>query len=354
MSTFWQLLKLHWIKVIVGFFLTAAGLWLAFKDVNLPQVWSIIRNVRIPWLLVFGFLTLFQLFIRGVRWHYLAAHNKKMPSYSLYKICAIGFALNSILPLRIGEFARAVILKKKHNLTFSFGFSTIVVERVYDLLAVLILFTPLLLRLEIPPDFRLSFEGYEISGQIIEALVRNVAYMTTFVFLVILAFQFSFFQELGLKVIEFSSKILPARFFQKIKSMYLQLIHGFQSLKNARAVIMTLLLSFAVWLLVGLSFYAASRSIPEITLNYHQALFTSLMICFGVMIPSAPGYWGLFELAGMFALVLLNFDEGLALSFTLVVHVVQMFFIVSFGLFYLAQTGISLSDILEDVDADKV
>lgn len=354
MPNFFQLVQKHWLKVLIGLLLTVAGLWLAFRDVNLQQIFDIVRQVKIPWLAVFGFLTLFQIFVRGLRWHYLSCHHKKMPVYSLYKISTIGFALNSILPLRIGEFARAVLLKKKHDVSFSFGFSTIVVERVYDFLVILILFTPLLLRLEIPPDFEMHFENYVISAQLIQTLVRNVAYMTSLGLVVLVAFQFSLFQNMGLYILDIVGKVLPRVFYQKLRTMYLHLVHGFQSFKNAKNVLITLLLSFLVWLIIGLSFYTASLAIPQISLNYIQSLFTSLMICFGIMIPSAPGYWGLFELAGKFALVLLGFNEDIALSYTLVVHFVQMLFIVFFGLFYLSRTGLSLHDIISDDDIEQI
>ena len=75
---------------------------------------------------------------------------KKVPVTGLFSPLMVGYMAN-ILPARAGEFIRAYLLGKKHGIPFSGAFASIVVERLFDIVAVLLLFQLLL------------FQGFQVS-----------------------------------------------------------------------------------------------------------------------------------------------------------------------------------------------
>ena len=85
----------------------------------------------------------------------------------------------------------------------------------------------------------------------------------------------------------------------------------------------------------------------------HAYAFT-VLICFAVMIPSGPAYFGMFELGGKFALLLLvTDDQSLALGFTLAVHFLQIIPITITGLFFAFKDHISVKQLQEQQQASE-
>ena len=345
MNEFLKKIRQNILQIFIGIFFTVVGLWFAFKDVEIKEIVNNLKNINFFYLFLFAISTILSLYIRGIRWHYLARHHKKISSYESYKICSIGFALNSLLPLRAGEIARAVYARKNLNLSFSFAISMIIVERIYDFLIILSLFVPLFYNLNIDPSFKLSFKSYTLNKAILEMLIKKVSIIAALGVIFLILIQFPFFQKLGFVSIRLIKGIFSYKIYKKILHSYLHLIKGFHSFKKLSTVMINIVLSFLVWFFIGISFYFMALGM-NINLSIKGSFIVMLMICFGVMIPSSPGYWGLYELAGKFAMLLLGYKPDISLAYTLMVHFWQTLVIVGLGLFYLFESGLSLSQVL--------
>ena len=123
--------------------------------------------------------------------------------------------------------------------------------------------------------------------------------------------------------------------------------HGFHSLKSPGSLAMIFFYSLIIWALVGFSLQVMSWGFEDLSLNFYHGMAIMIIICIAIMIPAAPGYWGLYECGGIFALIALGIaakeeDQASAAGFTLMIHTLQIIPIVLVGLFYLWKENISL------------
>ncbi|MGD8369796.1 MAG: lysylphosphatidylglycerol synthase domain-containing protein, partial [Desulfobacterales bacterium] len=81
---------------------------------------------------------------------------------------------------------------------------------------------------------------------------------------------------------------------------------------------------------------------PGIGLSVFELTAVMVIVCFFIALPSVPGFWGLWEAGGVFALALFGVPSKEAAGFTLVNHVVQMFPVILVGLVSAMVTGVNI------------
>ncbi len=121
---------------------------------------------------------------------------------------------------------------------------------------------------------------------------------------------------------------------------------------------MCLVLSFLVWGMHALSYYILSLGSPGIDLTFMEMSAHMVILMFIIALPSVPGFWGLWEAGGIFALSLFGIATKDAAGFTLVNHAIQMFPIIIMG--FLSAMIISVNILklsrnskkIEDVDSN--
>jgi hypothetical protein len=106
-------------------------------------------------------------------------------------------------------------------------------------------------------------------------------------------------------------------------------------------------LSLAIWLLTACSFYILSLGFPGIDLTLVQMTAVMVVICFCIALPSVPGWWGLWEAGGIFALSLMGIPPGPAAGFTLVNHAAQVFPVILIGLGSALISGVGVGRIVK-------
>lgn len=114
-------------------------LWWFLRGVSLDELAAEIGRVRLPYVFGAVVLSLSGFLFRTLRWRYLLAPLAWARMRSLAAAVFVGWAVSAILPGRVGEVARAVLLREKEGIRASAAVGTIVIERLLDLLAVLIL-----------------------------------------------------------------------------------------------------------------------------------------------------------------------------------------------------------------------
>ena len=74
---------------------------------------------------------------RTWRWHYLLRSIKNVPLRGLFPVVVIGYMGNNVYPFRAGEVIRAYVLKRNEDISISASLATIIVERIFDGLVML-------------------------------------------------------------------------------------------------------------------------------------------------------------------------------------------------------------------------
>src|SRR5438874_9130373 len=127
------------IRTAIVIAVAAALVVLFLRNVPLRDVASAIVHARVSWLGISLLTAILSLVIRALRWQYLLEPLGHASFANAFRATAVGFAASSILPARAGEVIRPYFLARHENMTATGAFATIILERVLDVLTVLVL-----------------------------------------------------------------------------------------------------------------------------------------------------------------------------------------------------------------------
>jgi len=332
--------KKNKIRLAAGILISAFCIYLAFRSVDIHQMWQAFKTANYWYLAPACTILFFSHFLRAYRWRYFLDPVRRLDTGSLFSSLIIGYAANSFMPAHLGEFLRAYVLSKKRHIAMSSVFATIVVERIVDMFSLLAL---LLFALFIYP-----FPAWVIkSGYFMFA-----GSLGLLVFLIFLKKATS----PTLKFIGFILKPLPKTFEQKIETSLEQFLEGILPLKRWHDYITTGLLSVTIWACYGLVFHFALQAFNFVD-TYHLKWSVSLIILvittIAIVVPSSPGYIGTYHYLCQISLALFGVPSGPALSFATVVHGVSIFPVFAMGLFFAHYEGMAILKISGQVSEIK-
>lgn len=349
-------MKKKYTQFIIGIILSAIFLYISFRNVELKRVWETIRSINYWWAIPFLIINIISMYIRAMRWQILLEPAVKMSSREVFSPLMICFALNSILPFRAGEFARAYVIQKKKKVPFSSAFGTVVVERIYDMLTIIFLFALLLLFIDFDPSlelpYKFSFFGlkakeFVLNSKLLISISRKISLLFLFALLVIVFFIIKRTRLFLMKLIRAMLWFLPEKPKEFLDNIIDKFALGFDSLKSPKKIFLTIFYSLLIWLSVGWAVQFMSYGFKELSISFLQANAIVIIICIAVALPSVPGYWGIYEVGCLFAILVLGITENrnYALSFSLIIHFGQVMVSVVFGMYFFFKEGLTFREV---------
>lgn len=128
-----------WVKITVSAILGILFLWLAFRNVKLEELLQYFDIIQYGWILPFTIVVLTAHYFRAERWNLLIQERDSNPHrMTLFSGVMIGYLLNLVFP-RLGEVTRPVYVARRENLSSSNLIGTIVLERVIDMITLILL-----------------------------------------------------------------------------------------------------------------------------------------------------------------------------------------------------------------------
>ena len=127
------------LRPVLSAIVVAALFWWFFRGVGFDDLIAEIRRARAPYVAGAVAVSMSGFLFRIARWRYLLAPVIWTRVRSLAEAVFVGWAVTAILPGRVGEVARAVLLRQREPVRASAALGTIVLERLLDVLALLIL-----------------------------------------------------------------------------------------------------------------------------------------------------------------------------------------------------------------------
>ena len=319
-----------------GLVLSGLFLFFAFKKVDISALAQVLKTVQYIYLIPVLILTVFSLWVRALRWRFLLRPIKSISMKSMFSATSIGFMANNIFPARLGEIIRAYVIDRREHVGKSASFATIVVERVFDGMTVLFFLFIVLL-----------FLRFEIPGWI-RSIMFGALFIYLFALFVLIVLKIR--TEKTLKVIQWIISALPERLNHRIEGIFHSFVRGLDILHDTRNIIISVVLSLLVWFPHALLIYIQLVAF-DIHLSFFAAMFIMVIICFGVMIPSAPGYVGTIQFLSVAGLALFQVPREDALSFSLLYHATQYIPVTGIGLAYFFLEGFSFSQIRKNTQA---
>ncbi len=344
-----------YIQIVVGIAISLAAIafpfivgWVKFAD-----LWAAVVATN-WWIAAVATVVIVASFYwRVFRWRILLAPVKDIPSHRLFGPMMVGFGFNNILPMRAGEFARPLALMKQEKVSYAAAFSTQIVERLTDMIVLLALLVAMPLYITLDPSISMEFDvgGTKVALSVawIDSMLPKFSVFALVLLCGIGSFLVPPVKKLYIRAVRAVPFFAPAM-QEKIVAVIESFTKGFDSLKSPRAVAMVSLHSVIVWLALAFGFQVFSWGFPGASMTFQQAVAFLLVTSIAVSLPSSPGFWGVYEFGGMFALVLMgvvtNDAAGMsaAFAFTLVVHFLQWAPTTVFGLMAAAKLSISAGD----------
>jgi hypothetical protein len=314
----------------LGVAISAVFLYMALQGLDLEQVWFYIRTGNYWWLIPSVAIYFFGVWARTWRWHYMLRPIKSIPLGELFPVVCIGYMGNNIYPARIGELLRAYVLKRKEEVAIGASLATILVERIFDGVTMLLfVFVGLPLVPSIPGDWRRF------------VIVFSLLFFGALAVFFFLAASPRYARLVYNWVID---HLLPGRIREPVRGFADRFMDGLSSLRSGRDVAMIFVTSLVVWLAETGKYWFVMHAFD------FEVSFFVLMLMNGVVnlfttIPSAPGYVGTFDEPGIEVLKAFGVNENIAGAYTLVLHAALWLPITLLGAYYMWRESLTWSDL---------
>jgi glycosyltransferase 2 family protein len=151
-------------QTVVGLLVTAGIIWLGLSRINLPHTLAAFTVVRVGYVFAGGALVVVVIAILAVRWHVLLPRNPDVPIRFVFCYLMIGYMVNAIVPLRLGDLVRAYLLGRRHGIAVSTTLSTVVVERFFDVIAIVVIGLLVSTVLDLPPLVEIGLRTFAVVG----------------------------------------------------------------------------------------------------------------------------------------------------------------------------------------------
>lgn len=275
-------------------------------------------------------------FLRAIRWKLLLAPVKENVSLSnTFWSTAVGSMVNTVIPIRLGEFVRAYILGEKEETGFAPGFSSIVVERTLDMIGLLSIGIVTML---------LVSATTELSSLVVNIFALVAVFIAVVLSVIIIGIKK---EDLIVRLLTKTTSKIPLvkKYATRIADFASSLIEGLQGLsQNPKMFIVNMSTTWILWLI-----YTSATYFTFIAFNYSlsfvAAILGGTLMSLSHILPATPGYVGSYEAFWTLIFLTLGVPESLLLATAVISHLVGLLPIIILGCISVVWLGVSFEEI---------
>jgi hypothetical protein len=316
-------------QVLLGLIISAVFIWLALRGLKLNEVVDGLRSANYIWLLPGIAVYFLAVIIRTWRWHYLLKPLKPISVRHLFPTVVIGYMGNNVYPARAGELLRAYVLKRNEQVSVSSSLATVIVERIFDGLVMLLFVFVALPTVPFLPDVVRSI-----------VIFGSLIFFSALIVFLFLAARPALAARIYNPLID---HLLPHRLREKVRGFIDRFMHGLAALRDFEHIVMIFFTSILIWLLETVKYWFVMHAF-----SFEVSFFT-LMLMNGIVnlattLPAAPGYVGTFDAPGIAILSAAGVNPEVATAYTLVLHAALWLPITLLGFYFMAHQSLRWSD----------
>jgi uncharacterized protein (TIRG00374 family) len=323
----------RWRLGLLGAAVSLLAIYFFLSQIDFSAFITALANANYIYIIPAFLLLLLGLFTRAVRWSILLGG--ALPLKRAFSILNVSYLVNGVLPLRIGELARVYLATRiQPPVPMLKTASTIIVERLLDLLAVLILLGIVLAAGPLPDNLR-----------------RTAAVLLPLVFLGFLALVFLSSQRgLAHRLLTLTLGRLRPSASKKLAVWLDHFLDGLQPLTQPRALFLALSWTAISWVLSVAAGYVFMLSFFPQASWIASCLFVAAAT-FAIAVPAVPGNLGPYELSIVLALGAVGYGDprDTASAFAFAVHGLNLGLYALMGIIGFLQEGISLGQLSQSV-----
>jgi glycosyltransferase 2 family protein len=313
-----------WLGVVVSIIFLA----LALRRLDLEGFWTTVRQANYWWLIP-GIAVYFgAVWARTWRWHYMLRHIRRIPLLRLFPVVVIGYMGNNVYPARAGELLRSYVLKRKEGVPVGVSLATVVLERLFDGLVMLLFVFVTLPFAPLPPAYTSLIT------------VFSVVFMLALLLFLALAARPERMSRAYAWLVD---RLLPVRWRPRVHGLFDPFIVGLQSLRSPRDLALIFLSSALIWLAETTKYWFVMHAFP-FHVGFPVLMLMTAVVNLFTTLPSTPGYVGTFDLPGISILTAYNVPHNIAAGYTLVLHVALWLPITALGVVFMLLDHVGWGD----------
>lgn len=313
-------------RLLLGFAISAAFLLWALRQISsFETVGTVLSQANYVYAIPAVAVYFVGVWFRAVRWQVLLGPLRPLSAARLFPVVVVGYMANNVLPARLGELVRAYILGEREGVSKSAVLATIVVERTFDGLTMIIF---------------MLIAGLTVA---LDDTLRGIMYSSAAVFVVALAafVVVAASPARAVALITLLLRPLPDKVRRIVADVVAKFVDGLSVLGSIRNVLLVLATSIAAWSAEAAMYWLLGLGFA-LPVGPQAYLLTTAVANIGGMLPSSPGYVGTFEWFSMTALSVFGLGSDQALSYILALHAFLLAPVTLLGLAFLWRLGLSL------------
>jgi uncharacterized protein (TIRG00374 family) len=305
-------------QLAIGVLISLAALVLVATRIDLGDARAAFRDADYRWIVPAAACSFASVVFRAARWRALL-FPAAIRLGRVFGILAIGQSVTALLPFRLGDVARIYLLGDLEGRSKAWALSTIVLERVLDIITLVVI---MLLLLPFVP-----FPAWVLTAAGVGAAIVAAALA------VMCAAWFG--RERLTAVAPALLRLSPERWAGRLRALAVSAVDGLAVLGNPPALLRAAAWSAMAWLATGVTLWMtlAAFGIPQ---SFSTAMFVLVVSAIAIAVPLAPGAVGVYHAAVIEALVLVtDTSPGTAASYAVTTHVLLFLPPIVCGLGYL-------------------
>jgi uncharacterized protein (TIRG00374 family) len=330
------------VSLVLMVILLAVFLW----NVDFPEVGRSLASADLQMLVAASLVAILAYWMRALRWQFILLPVGRVRHSSVVLTTAVGYAALSLLPARMGDLIRPLLLARREKIPASASLASILTERVFDLWSVVLFFLVFIVWPPAMPDLdeqaRHSLDVLSLSGYLVGAGLL----FGTLVLLGLFRYQERFVELLTRPV-----AWIKASWRQPAANFLNHFLDGLRVLERPRDLLITTAASIIMWYVICWQVRFTLLAF-DIDLPLRAAYLIVTMAVMGLAVPT-PGGVGGFHKATQVGMTLffgigLNQATGIAIAY----HAICFLPITIIGLLCLPLLGVNLRDVEEAIPED--
>ena len=329
--------------VWLGLIISAIFLWLAFRKVDFALVWEQVKTANLAYVALGIAAYFFALFLRTWRWKVLLRPMKPVSLLRLFPILSAGYMANNIYPARAGDLLRTVLLRKKEDVPISASLATIIVEHLFDGIAILAL---VLLNLG-------QLTSFAPNSQWVGIIEKSAFWVGLIFGLILLVF-------IGMvllpeKMHGFTNWVInhlvPSKLRAPINGIIEKFTDGLRVLRSPLQSLLVMAQSVLIWVIEAGLYWGVMKAMG-LELTFPSLLMVVGIVNLVLLVPAAPGGLGTFDAATKSMMELFGVSPENALSFALLLRVALWLPVTLVGAFFFVKEGFGLTTDLQSIQEE--
>ena len=264
-------------------------------------------------------------FLIVLRWNKLLDIIPANKFVTTFHYTNIGYFANNFLPARLGDIIKSYLLAKKNNYSKTQVFTSALIERIFDLIGLSVLFFIAILR-------------YDIPKEILRGVIVFIGVLSIIILIILIMFKKKEFIDVRL------GKISRYEIIDFIRKKISSVFYYLKNYLNIKDILYLFISSALIWFFYVFAGFIIVERLNGL-LSWDASILSLIFLGVSFILPSTPGNIGVHQFACVLAFGILGLDKTQAVAFSLYYQIPVILLSVVLGLFSIYYERFSVKSI---------